>query len=159
MAVLLLGHWPHTADVAVCRLDKSVNTLTTERALLALVALWHRVPFCNSTWSWPSLLSSLGWGSAPKPSDNPLKTEVDGFFEAYYEEAHHRRHMGVFEGSSLTDVIMHAGKGFDWGSLPAEAGRQGERQIKWRIEQLAKLAACCNTLDHVPYKYLKARCL
>lgn len=65
----------------VCRLDQSLNTVTVERALEALVALWHRTP-----------LSSVAITHS------------------------------VFQGSALSDVILTADKGFDWGTLPATAG-------------------------------------
>jgi hypothetical protein len=98
------------------RLDKSVNTLTTERALLGLVALWNRVPFSTSTWSFFSL---LGLQTIP---DNALKSDVEEFFEDFFEDSSHRRHMGVLEGTSLADVIISADESFDWSSLPAKAG-------------------------------------
>jgi hypothetical protein len=102
--------------VAASRLDKSVNTLTTERALLGLVALWNRVPFCTSTWSFASLLGMQTY------RDNPLKSDVEEFFEDFFAESSHRRHMGVLEGTSFADVIISADESFDWSSLPAEAG-------------------------------------
>lgn len=111
-----------------CRLDKSVNTLTTERALLALVSLWNRVPFSSGTWSFSSLLGGsvaglLGRQATPE-HDNPLRDDIEEFFEDFSEEAGHRRHMGALEGTSLADVIMRADDAFDWSSLPAEAGKQ-----------------------------------
>lgn len=93
----------------LCRLDKSVNTLTIKRALLALPALWHRMPFnpANGT----------------SGDHEALKDEVDEFYEEYDESSDSpREHTGIFEGSALSGVIVAADKGFDWDSLPADAG-------------------------------------
>jgi hypothetical protein len=67
-------------------------------------------------------------GISSKP-DNPLKADVYEFFEDFFEEASHRRHMGVLEATSLADVIIAADASFDWSSLPAEAGRDGLLQL------------------------------
>ena len=100
-------------------MDQSVNTLTTERALLALVALWHRLPFTTGVWSWRSAVSSLfGLQTNDPNSTDVIKGQVDSF----YEMLGNGLHSGVFEGCSLSDIIIRADNSFDWTSLPAEAG-------------------------------------
>lgn len=94
-----------------CRLDKSVNTLTFQRALLALAALWHRMPLQEDTW----LTTLKKWFGSASNSSPTFKTDVT----EWYEE---REHAGTFEGSALSGVIMSADKEFDWSSLPAASG-------------------------------------
>lgn len=104
-----------------------MNTLTAERALLALVATWHRMPFESKTWA-RSKISSV---SRFRKS---LQDEVEEFFESLDDECP-RQHSGTFEGSTLSGVILAAEEGFKWDSLPASKG-EGQRWMR-------ALAACC----------------
>jgi hypothetical protein len=122
--------------VVNCRLDKSVNTLTVERALLALVATWHRAPFESKTWARSetssksnSLKQSLG--GAKSFELEFLQDELEEFFDGLDDEVP-RQHSGTFEGSALSGVIMSAEEGFDWGSLPASAG-EGRSRLRQKL--------------------------
>jgi hypothetical protein len=107
------------------RLDKSVNTLTVKRALLALVALWHRMPLTPETW-FNKIVRKLGLSFATEPTT--FKEDVDGFMMEFDAgSSNPRQHSGIFEGSALSGVILTADQGFDWDSLPAGAGEVTHR--------------------------------
>lgn len=102
------------------RLDKSVNTLTVKRALLALITLWHRMPLNPETW-FNKTARKLGLPSATGP--HTFKEDIDRVMESFDAgSGNPRQHSGIFEGSALSGVIVTADQGFDWGSLPARAG-------------------------------------
>lgn len=104
-----------------CRLDQSVNTTTTERALLALTAVWHRVPFNTDTWSWKSIVSSLfGSGIVNSSPSNCYELQ---------DNTQQGVHKGGFEGCCFSDIIVKADNSFDWASLPAEAGAQDRLDV------------------------------
>lgn len=130
-----------TACTSVYRLEQAVNTLTTERALLALVALWNQLPFSTDTWSWKSVIHSL-FGSSTAKQDTAAgnKEQVEDFYELLNDRLQQRLHLGVFEGCSLSGVVVRAEKGYDWHSLPAEAGvhwLQFDLQaLKWHLVHL-----------------------
>jgi len=109
-----------------CRLDKSVNTLTVKRAMLALASLWHCMPLEEETWLQRALKALPGPSKTLFGDDKPsLKDEVEGFYSDLDEDSpgQPRQHNGIFVGSALSGVILKADKGFDWDSLPATAGK------------------------------------
>lgn len=87
-----------------CRLDKSVNTLTVKRALLALVTLWHRMPQNSETW-FTKTARKLGLPFATEPPT--FKGDVDKFMRVFDAgSSNPRQHSGIFEGSALSGVIL-----------------------------------------------------
>jgi hypothetical protein len=65
--------------------------------------------------------------------------------QEFYEEfdassSNPRQHTGIFEGSALSGVIMMADKRFDWGSLPASAGKSCHGAL-WRMGATATLTS------------------
>ena len=114
------------SSVPRCRLDKSVNTLTFKRALLALPALWHRMPLETVTWltrARQDVFVRLGLSS--NKLQPTLKAEVDSFYARLGNtlSGEPRQHSGIFEGSAMSGVILTADKTFDWDSLPAHTGK------------------------------------
>lgn len=105
--------------------------MKVERALLALVATWHRVPFESKTWASGKVSSVLKVRQSYE--DDEDEDEVEEFLESL-DDACPRQHSGTFEGSALSDVILAAEEGFSWDSLPASAG-EGQRWMR-------ALAAC-----------------
>lgn len=99
-----------------------MNTLTAERALLALVALWHQLPFSNDIWSWKSVVAGFFGLRSSVDAASDRKADVESFYSQLGDEVRQRVHNGAFEGCSLTSIIVSADKSFAWSNLPAEAG-------------------------------------
>lgn len=113
--VMLLQAGCRVCTALLCRLDKSVNTLTIKRALLGLAALWHRISSQDTTWV-------HGRRFFTDLSREQLRRNVETFYSEVADDNSPRQHDGIFEGSALSGVIVAADKSFDWSSLPATAG-------------------------------------
>lgn len=79
------------------------------------------MPFQSASWS-NSSSEITRHLSFERPAS--LKEEMQEFYEEFDAgSSNPRQHTGIFEGSALSGVIMMADKRFDWGSLPASAGK------------------------------------
>jgi hypothetical protein len=77
------------------------------------------MPFQSASWI-TGVKDAVGQLLFQRPTS--LKEEMERFYREFDAGISPRQHIGIFEGSALSGVIMTADKGFDWSSLPATSG-------------------------------------